>query len=201
MASISRLKMLWEKVSSCLVGVWNFVDCGCCKVPAKTASMMDDLTTLFDPSKNHLNYQRALDSSPDDAHVIPNMYVVLIPSCTGFSFFFFFFWKRVLIFKWLFTIEEANPTLTPSGNVNLEKMRMLYLIASKGAGGWNQTFDVLNETFAVESLQARSRPVCAAPNELLVFCRHLSSLNPSNFKTEAALFELSLARLPRAADG
>jgi hypothetical protein len=43
------------------------------QVPAKTASLMDDLTSLFDPSKNHLNYQRALDSTPDDAPVVPNM--------------------------------------------------------------------------------------------------------------------------------
>lgn len=89
-----------------------------------------------------------------------------------------------MILKWLFTIEEVNPTLTSSGNVNLEKMRMLFVIASK-----------------IDALQAHPPLVCSVPGELLSFVRHLATSSSSNFKTEAALFDLSLARLPRAADG
>ncbi len=145
MASITRLKVIWEKV------------------PAKTAAMMDELHALFDPSKNHLNYQRALDATPFDAPVIPNM---------------------VLILKWLFTIEEINPTLTATGNINLEKMRMLYLIASK-----------------IETLQQHPPFVSVVSAEVLSFCRSFATSPSSCFKSEAALFDLSLARVPRAAEG
>ncbi len=142
MPSVGRLKGLWESI------------------PAKVAALMEELQLLFDPSKNHQNYQKVLDATTDNESVVPNM---------------------VLILKWLFTIEEVNPTLLSNGNVSFEKLRMLFIISQK-----------------ISALQQRPPYVGSAPVECVAFCR---SMPAAAYQSEAALFDLSLLRIPRAADG
>ncbi len=142
MPCIARLKGLWDTI------------------PLKIATQMDELQTLFDPSRNHLNYQKALDATPENECVVPNI---------------------VLLLKWLFTIEDANPTLLSSGSINVEKLRMLFVLAQK-----------------ISFYQDRPPFVAAATPETLAFCRCIPSIA---YQSEAALFDLSLARMPRAAEG
>jgi hypothetical protein len=142
MPCIARLKGLWETI------------------PLKISVLMDELHALFDPSRNHLSYQKALDASPENECVVPNM---------------------VLLLKWLFTIEEVNPTLLSSGNVNVEKLRMLYVLSQK-----------------IAVYQDRPSFVGSASPEALAFCRCIPSVA---YQSEAALFDLSLARMPRGEVG
>ena len=92
MTCVSRLKALWARV------------------PSKVLRAFEELKLLFNPSKNHLSYQQALDSTKGPMPVVPNM---------------------VMFLKWLFAIEDANKDVLPNGLINFSKMRLVFAIVQK----------------------------------------------------------------------
>ena len=107
--NINRLKKHWKKISPNVV------------------TLFQSLENLFSPIKNHKNYQ-------DTVSQIKEPIVPYIGIFSNFFFYFFYFFHILqigIISKFLFAIEENNPSILSNGMINLQKLRMIYLISKQ----------------------------------------------------------------------